>query len=252
MKENCKDIIEYKFLKSAKHARNNMGTTLLDKNRIISPIRDNSPLIYNPRTMDSIFLEGPGSYKEVMGSVTQKGLLRMTTAQTFCLIDFALQNPNENFCRNILSKLDKYWFWTSTEKLWGRDTVIMYDNLDGKMPSDRESLIKFYQEGDARVRIAPAGFQSAKQSIDELVKNPGFIADIGDKSLMDVVVRVADKVGKDRIYIWAVESRKGETKRYTTLHFGGGICIAGYEWDVDRKCLAFGLNQEVNITNKLP
>ena len=176
-------------------------------------------------------LEGPGTHQGVMGAITEGELLRPTTAQTFSLIDFALSNPDDEQCKDIVSRVRKQWLWTATENLWGNEDVILYDNVDGKMPSDRASLIKRMKDGDKSVRVAKYGFKTEGQSVSDLVANPYIIAQVGDKDFAeDVVARVAKKISKRNPYVYALSPQNRDLKRYTAVNsdwVGDGLYVVG-------------------------
>ncbi len=173
----------------------------------------------------SLPMNGPSYFKNVMGSIDEDKGLRPTTGQTISLVDLAMQNPDEEHCKEILRKFRNNYFWTATENLWGKDNVIVYDNIDGKMPSDRKSLIKRHKDGDKSVRIVPYGFKTENQTVDELLKNPYVLAQVGDKDLLDVVKRVAEGISKKMPYVWTLGSTDEDLKGYTAL---------GSYWNVDR------------------
>ncbi|MDD5133737.1 MAG: hypothetical protein PHD81_00080 [Candidatus Nanoarchaeia archaeon] len=175
---------------------------------------------------------GPNDYQTVMNKITQEKALRSTTAQTFSLVDLALQNTDEAHCKELLSKFRNNYFWTSTENLWGSENVIVYDNINGKMPSDRKKLLKRFKDGDNSVRVVPYGFKTGSQSISELVKNPYILAQVGDKDFaQDVVARVAEKISKNQPYVFALNPTTQDVKRYTALGSDcnvGGLSVAGF------------------------
>jgi len=177
-------------------------------------------------------LEGPGTFQRVMGAITEGKLLRPTTAQTFSLMDFALSNPDDEQCKDIVSRVKNQWLWTATENLWGQDDVILYDNVDGNMPSDRASLIKRMKDGDKAVRLVKYGFKTGSQSVSDLVANPYIIAQVGDKDVAeDVVARVAKKVSKRLPYVYALEPQDRDVKRYSAVDSywnGGRLHVGGY------------------------
>jgi len=180
--------------------------------------------IYVPH-LDGVFasslpMVGPASFKNVMSAIDEDKGLRPTTAQTFSLVDLALQNPEEEHCKDILSKFKNKWFWTATESLWGNEDVIVYDNVDGKMPFDRKSLIKRYEDGDEAVRIVPYGFKTESQSIAKFIKNPYVIAQVGNKNMIDVVKRVTKRISNIDPYVSALGSTNEDVKRYTVLDSG--------------------------------
>lgn len=201
-------------------------------------------------------LEGPGTYQKVMGAISKGKLIRPTTAQTFSLIDFALSNPDDEQCKDIVSKVKSNWLWTATENLWGKEDVIIYDNVDGDMPSDRASLIKRMKDGDKAVRVVPYGFKTGSQSVSDLVVNPYIIGQVGDKNFAeDIVARVAEKISKLNPYIYALDPQSRDLKRYTAVSsgwFDGRLGVDGYcRVDGDFGCAsgvlsksAFGASQK--------
>jgi hypothetical protein len=179
-------------------------------------------------------LVGPGKYQAVMGAISQEGLLRPTSSQTLSLVNLALQNPDEEHCKTILLRLRDYYFWTSTQNLWGKEDVIVYDNVDGEMPSDRESLIKRNKDGDKAVRAVPYGFMIGRQSILDFVKNPYVKAHFQDVP-EEVVAEIAKKVSRKLPYVWALGPQGKDVKRYTALDsswFGDGLNLVGNCGDV--------------------
>ena len=188
----------------------------------------------------SLPMNGPNYFNGVMSAIDADKGLRPTIAQTFSLVDLTLQNPEDEHCKNILSKFRNNYFLTATENLWGKDDVIVYDNVDGKMPSDRKSLIKRHKDGDKAVRIVPYGFQTETQSVDELLKNPYVIAQVGDKNMFEAVKRVVEGVSKDKPYVWALGPQNSDVKRYTSLSSdwtGGRLVLDGlYVDDYNNGC----------------
>ena len=152
---------------------------------------------HRDETLTSVYpLAHQGYFQRVMGNITARKLLRPTTAQTFSLIDFALNNPDSQECKDIISIVNYEGLWTATENLWGDKDVIIYDNVDGKMPTDRKSLIKRMKDGDKSVRVAPYQFKSrGSQSISDFVTNPFIIGQVGDGDFAEeVVARVAKRI----------------------------------------------------------
>lgn len=216
--------------------------TKLEDNRIIRTVRTeiNVPHLEEIITLEGIItfglpLVGPDCYQEVMGKISQEGMLRPTTAQTFSLIDWALRNPDEEHCKDILFKLrNDYWLWTSTKRLYTPNEVIVYDDVDGNMPSDKKSLKRF-KDRDTSIRVVPYGFKTKSQSISELVKNPYIIAQVGNKDFAeDVVARVAEKISGNNPYVWALDPVNKDTKIYSALFscYGSGLYVGGChgEW----------------------
>ena len=155
---------------------------------------------------------------------------RATTGQIFSLVDLALQNPDEKHCKNILSKFKDSCFWTSTENLLGKEDIIIYDNVNGNMPPDRDSLVKRHKNGDRAVRIVPYGFQTERQSVEEFLKNPYLIAQIGNKNMLDVVERVVKGVSKNKPYVRALNPTQEDIKKYTAMNsswLDNGLTLVG-------------------------
>ena len=182
-------------------------------------------------------LEGPGTFQRVMGAITEGKLLRPTTAQTFSLMDFALSNPDDEQCKDIVSRVKNQWLWTATENLWGQDDVILYDNVDGNMPSDRASLIKRMKDGDKAVRLVKYGFKTGSQSVSDLVANPYIIAQVGDKDVAeDVVARVAKNISKISPYVGTLNPNltSEDIHRYTEVNSyrdGARLDVDGVYYD---------------------
>jgi len=180
----------------------------------------------------SLPIEEKGDYIEVMTQIRGERLSIPTTAQTFSLVNLALQNPDEEHCQDILNKFRRNYFWTSTENLYTPKEIIVYDNVDGTMPFDRESLLKRHKEGDKAVRVVPYGFKTKRQSVNELLKNPYVIAQVGSKDMLEVVKRVVEGVSKNKPLIWILNKpsknvRKYNTRKYSALGSGWGLDAFG-------------------------
>ncbi len=203
-----------------------MGTKNLKGNGIIRTARIEIDVPHLEEIITfGLPLAGPNYYQAVMDKITQEGMLRPTTAQTFSLIDLALQNPDEEHCKDILSRLRSNWLWTSTENLYTPNEVIVYDNVDGNMPSDKKSLLKRFKDGDKSVRVVPYGFKKESQSVSELAKNSYVIAQVGNKDFVeDVVARVAERISRNEPYVWALDpvNVNEDIKRYSALGSGWG------------------------------
>lgn len=186
-------------------------------------------------------LEGPGTPQRVMGAIDKAGLLRPTTAQIFSLMDFALSNPDEEQCEYIISRAKNQWLWTATENLWGKEDVILYDNVDGNMPSDRASLIKRMKDGDKAVRVVKYGFKTGRQSVSDLVANPYIIGQVGDKDFVeDVVARVAKNISKRDPCVYAFyvlnHPTSKDTHSYTALDLDWANWAGIHGLEVDGEC----------------
>jgi len=187
---------------------------------------------------------GPSYFNKVMTAIDQEKLARPTTAQTLSLVDLALKNKDDEHCQDLLSKFRNNYFWTATENLWTPEEVIVYDNVDGKMPTDRKSLLKRHKDGDKAVRVVPYGFKTEAQSVDELMVNPYVIAQIGDKEMIEVVQRVASEVSSRKPYVLALNKPSSDDHRYTALYsdcIDGWLFLDGYCVVADRDGYASGI-----------
>ena len=165
-------------------------------------------------------LVGPGAYQDVMGGITKDNLLRPTTAQKLSLVYLALQNSDEENCKTIISRFKDDYLWTCTKNDHNKDSneIVVYDDINGDMPSDRETLIKRFKDGDEAIRVVPYGFKTGEQSISEMVKNSYLIAQIGDKDFAeDIVVKISKLLKRDRGYVFALE-KPTNAKMYTAVN----------------------------------
>jgi len=193
---------------------------------------------YQDRTITFVYpAKGPGIYQGVMDQVSLDGLLRPTSAQTISLVDSAFQDENEPEFKDVLTKFKNRYLWTSTENLSvPKQGIIVYDNINGKMPSTSKELLEMYEAKVPEVRLVPYGFKTGSQSISDFVKNPYVIAQFGEEQ-MDLVARVAEKFKKIP-YVTALQNVDSETKRYTALDsnrdLGRGLDVIGlgrgYNW----------------------
>ena len=161
-------------------------------------------------------MAGPGYHKDVMGQIDSQKLYRPTTAEAFSLVNVAFQNANEPNCAEIVSRLKNNYLWTATENLYIPDGVIVYDNVDGKMPSNRKDLTKRLEAGDKSVRFVPKGFKREAQSVADLLKNSYVIAQVGGEEMLPIVEQVAVNL-KRNPYVWALEDVKDDVHRFTAL-----------------------------------
>jgi hypothetical protein len=187
----------------------------------------------------------------VMETIDEKDLLRPTTAQTLSLLNLVLQNPDEEHCKNIIQKLRNYFLWTSTENLYTSKGIIIYDNVDGKMPSDRDGLLKLLEEGNKAVKLVPYGFKRSSQPLSEFVKNPYVIAQAGDLP-EEMISNVADKINKYGVHDVDTLDHFGteDMKRPTSINLSSGtgpyahaaLCIGEYpEYDWGSMGGSFGI-----------
>lgn len=216
-------------------------------NGIIVPHLDKTLTFMLP-FIDDFSTRDKGGVKK---AIDEKNLLRPTTAQTLSLMNLVLQNPEDEHCKGILQKLKRYFLWTSTENLYTSEGIIVYDDIDGKMPSDKKGLLKLLEEGNKAVRFVPYGFKRASQSISEFVKNPYVIAQAGEL-LEEVIINVANKISNyDSHDVDTLDHiGKEDMKRPTAIDIRSGtgvyahdaLCIGEYpEYDWGSEGGAYGI-----------
>jgi hypothetical protein len=157
----------------------------------------------------------------VMSVIDKDNKLRPTTAQIFSLADIVLQNKEEEHCKDILAKFKNLHFWSATETIWGREEAIVYDNVDGKMPTNRKDLIKKYYAEDNTVRIVPYGFKVRELSVSEFIKNSYVLAQVGNKDMIDIVKRVVRGLNNNKPCVDFSKQLFFKVKRQTALSFWG-------------------------------
>jgi hypothetical protein len=167
--------------------------------------------------------KGPGRYLNVMNQISVDGLLRPISAQIISLVYSAQQAEDEPEFNDILTKLKNNYLWSATENLSiPKIGIIVYDNIDGKMPQTSKELLELSEAKDPRVRLVPYGFKTGSQSISDFIKNPYVIAQFGEEQ-MDLVARVA-KGFKNRPWVDAILDPSRLTKKYTALDSDWGDC----------------------------
>lgn len=173
-------------------------------------------------------LIGPNYHKDVMGEIDSASLLRPTTAQTLSLLDLAFQNPDDQHCEEILNRFRRDYLRTSTESLSFPEGVIVYDNIDGQMPSTSSELMKLVEAGNKRTRFVKEDFKTGWMSISDFLKHPYTIAQIGE-DMIPVAERVAKQLHKKEAYVSGLSRANSDTKRFTALggYGGGGFSLSG-------------------------
>jgi|APSaa5957512622_1039677.scaffolds.fasta_scaffold31612_2 hypothetical protein len=196
----------------------NMETIALKGNGQVRQGRTEIDVPYNDGKITFVQpLVGPNYHAEVMGSIDSQGLLRPTTAQTLSLVDLAMQNPDEAHCKEILERFRKNYLWTSTESLSFPEGVIVYDNVDGKMPSTSKELMKLADKNDPRARFVQRGFKTGEMRISEFLEHPYTVAQVGE-DMLPVVQRVAEQLNKKYAYIYGLDEASQDTKRFTAVY----------------------------------
>ena len=160
-------------------------------------------------------LIGPDYHKDAMAEIDSQGLYRPTSAEVFSLVDLALQNKNEPYCAEILRRFKENYLWTATESLSFKDGILVYDNIEGKMPQTSEGLLGLVNEKDERVRLVNPGFRTGYISISEFLKNPYAIAQIGE-NMMETAERIA-KSFKEEVYVNGLDKSDSDLKMLTAV-----------------------------------
>lgn len=180
-------------------------------------------------------LKGPNYHADIMSQVDSDGLLRPTTAQTFSLVDLAIQNSDEAHCKEVLNRFKNNYLWTATESLSVPAGVIVYDNTDGKMPANSKDLMVKLSAGDKSVRFVPKGFKTGAMPISDFLKHPYTIAQVGE-DMLETVERVAKYYHKKEAYVFGLDSAERDTRRFTALDSNWDDCrlyLLGYYLDDD-------------------
>ena len=189
-------------------------------------------------------LKGPNYHSNVMSEIDSDSLFRPTTAQTFSLVDLAIQNKNEAHCAEVLNRFKNNYLWTSTESLSVPAGVIVYDNVDGKMPANSKDLLEKLSAGDSSVRFVPKGFKTGAMPISEFLKHPYTIAQVGE-DMLETIERVAKYYHKKEAYVFGLDNAVSDTKRFTALGsiwLGCGLDLDGSCRDDGRNGFAFGVS----------
>jgi hypothetical protein len=144
-----------------------------------------------------------GSYEKVMEDINTLGLYLPTTAEVVSLVDIVHKNLSETHCADLFHKLLHGCLLTSTETLAFSKGVLVYDNIDGKMPLSRDGLLDLFSSGDKRVRLVSSGFPGHNckdMHTKEFLKNPYALAQLGDK-MNDIAERYSKTGYPKRMFI---------------------------------------------------
>ena len=169
-------------------------------------------------------LIGKGSHQNVMEQIGQQSLSRSTTAQTLSLLDLAFQNRENGYCAGILSRFTNQYLWTATESLSFPEGVLIYDNVDGKMPQTSSELMKLVEQRDPRVRLVSEGFETGRMTLPKFLEHPYTIAQVGEK-MMPVLERVAKQVNKSEARVYGLNNSDSDSKRCTAVDGCNGRLI---------------------------
>jgi hypothetical protein len=179
------------------------------------------PVLHGREILNFILpMAGPGSFGDIMAKVDMEGT-RPTTAQTFSLINYALQNPNELNRKYLFDKLRTAYFWTSTENLFTPNEIIVYDNIDGKMPYDRKTLLERHIAGDRAIRVVSYKFLTGYQSVEQFLINPYVVAQIGSKIVSDATKNTEEAPCLLGTSVLASEGATREVRYRSAIYFDG-------------------------------
>lgn len=197
-----------------------MATTNLKGNGQLRTGRIEIDVPYLGKTSTFVLpLIGPDYHEHVMGKIDSQKLYRPTTAEVLSLADLAFQNAGEPNCAEIINRFKKNYLWAGTESLSFPEGVLVYDNIDGKMPQTSKGLIKLLDAKDQRVRLVKPGFKTGSMSISEFLKHPYVIAQIGEK-MIETAERVAKACHETEAYVFGLDRADSDTKRLTAVCSG--------------------------------
>ena len=175
-------------------------------------------------------LIGPNYHENAMAEIDSQGLYRPTTAEVLSLLDLALQNQKEPYCAEILRRFKENYLWTATESLSFKDGILVYDNIEGKMPQTSKGLLDLVNKKDERVRLVNPGFKRGSMPISEFLKNPYAIAQIGE-NMMETVERVAKAFNEKEAFVYDLDNLDSDVKRLTAVSSGWNDCRLGLDGD---------------------
>src|SRR3989344_1296591 len=186
-------------------------------------------------------LIGPDYHGNAMAEIDSQGLYRPTTAEVLSLVDLALQNKNEPYCAEILRRFKENYLWTATESLSFKDGILVYDNIEGKMPQTSKGLLDLVNKKDERVRLVNPGFKRGSMPISEFLKNPYAIAQIGE-NMMETVERVAKAFNEKEAFVYDLDNLDSDVKRLTAVNSdwsGSRLALNGdYHGGNDSGCVS--------------
>lgn len=177
-------------------------------------------------------LNGPGYHSALMQRIDEQELIRPTTAQVLSLVDLAQYNSDEPHCKNILKIFKDDYLWTATESLSFPEGVIVYDNIDGKMPTSRSALLELANSKDARVRLVEPGFKIGWMPIKDALENSYTIAQIGEE-MLPVFERIAKRLDDKKAFVAGLSGTKVDAKRYTAVIDSDGWLYLGGDFRGD-------------------
>jgi len=162
-------------------------------------------------------LIGPNYHANVMGEIDKQSQSRPTTAQTISLVDLALQNQDVAHCAEVVQKFKDNYLWSATEGTSFSEGYLAYDNIDGKMPSDSESLVRMVLDRDSRVRLVKPDFKIGYFPLKDFLKHPVLVAHVGEE-MIPTVERIAKTLNKTGGYVYAVNSSKSDDEKLTAVY----------------------------------
>ena len=199
-----------------------------------------------------------GTYGNVAEQIDKAGLKRPNSSEIASLVYDALQNKDGKYKSEIISILEKNWFWEFTGNFYLpksdeeiNNGVILETNPkieNGKLVMDKDSLIKRLEKKDSLVKFVSFGFKTGKQTWQELSKNPYIQARYGEEGA-EKIVKVASRY-RNNPYIWSFKSVDKEKTSLSVLgrswDFFGRLYIVGVDggdWRGGDEGHAFGVKK---------
>jgi hypothetical protein len=110
--------------------------------------------------------------------------------------------------------------------------------------------MKKIESGDGAVRFVERGFKTGEMSIQDFLKHPYLLAQVGE-DMVDVVERVANQCNKAKVWIYGIDQAEQDRRRYTSLcDYHGRLDVNGGYFDVGRNGYAFGVLNTGEGTSK--
>jgi len=165
----------------------------------------------------SIPMVGPGKFTQVMSEVNKRGA-RATTRQNLILAERILACKDEKHFVNFYSTLRNNWYWNSTRSGVFNQGAFVFDDTQGEMPDSIDRLARLSFDKTSGIRFIEPGFETGEMEIQEFLKNPRVLAEVGsDDYIKDVLKRVAFACHKKRAYINALASSEKDIFNHSAL-----------------------------------
>ncbi|VVB80480.1 Uncharacterised protein [uncultured archaeon] len=194
---------------------------------------------------------GREGYDVCMRVLDSNDLQRPTTKQILLLLQHLYRNKKEKFYSDFLNELQGETIFCGTENLYCSEGVIVFDNVDGKMPNTKKELLRRMREGDKAIRMINWGFKTSSSGLENVLKNPYVLAQVGSEDMLEVLHELYLQqpkamfglLSRNPLHVRTLERPIGEGRLYeprteTSLDFGananflniyscGGCCPRG-------------------------